>query len=232
MHAIQRDHAADHRGVAAELGSPKRVAQDDHAIASRRIFSGLEAASPGDRGAQHGKCVRRNRAAHDADGFTLSGKVVFGAGADGGDIHGAGPLLEEGHGRARKNARDANQAVRRAIGQRANQQRIHQGEHGRIPADSHGQREDRNGRKARRSAEHTRGVTDILQQSFESQKTPHIPALLRRYGHVAHLNMAQLACGLLLQRKVEFEFLGQFVVELRSPPAKDEPAPGRAAAML
>jgi hypothetical protein len=123
-------------------------------------------------------------------------------------------LLKEWHCRARKDARDANQAVRRAIRQRANQQRVHQSEHGRVPADSNGQREDRNGRKARRPPEHTRGVTDVLQQSFQSQKTPHIPALLRSYRHIAHLNMAQLAGGLLLQRKVEFEFLRQFMVEL------------------
>ena len=35
--------------------------------------------------------------------------------------------------------------------------------------------------------------------------------------------MAQLAGGLLLQRKLEFEFLRQIVVELRAPPAKDDP---------
>jgi hypothetical protein len=44
----------------------------------------------------------------------LSGKVVFGAGADGGDLH------------------------RPVIRQRANQKRVHQGEHGAVPVDSGG----------------------------------------------------------------------------------------------
>jgi hypothetical protein len=37
--------------------------------------------------------------------------------------------------------------------------------------------------------------------------------------------MAQFAHGLLLQRKVEFEFLRKLTVKLRAPPAKDEAAP-------
>jgi hypothetical protein len=37
--------------------------------------------------------------------------------------------------------------------------------------------------------------------------------------------MGQLAGGLLLQRKVEFEFLRQFMVELRAPPAKHDATP-------
>ena len=51
MHAVQRDDAPDHGGVTAELGLPKRIAQDDHGIAPRGIFAGFEAASPGYRGA-------------------------------------------------------------------------------------------------------------------------------------------------------------------------------------
>jgi hypothetical protein len=44
-----------------------------------------------------------------------------------------------------------------------------------------------NGRKARRAAEEAGGVTDVLQQSFESQEAPEIAAILRGGRDIAHL---------------------------------------------
>jgi hypothetical protein len=106
---------------------PERIAQNDHGIAPRSIFAEFEAATSGNRGGQHRKSVCRSGSADDADGFALPGEIVFGAGADGGDNHGTRLLLKERHRGARKDARDANQAIRLAIRQRAHQQRASSG---------------------------------------------------------------------------------------------------------
>jgi hypothetical protein len=221
--------------------APNRLLQsesliNDQAVAAGRILAGRERAATRHRRAEHREQVRRNRTGRDPLGFSVPRQVAPGTRAGRGDVHRPAPLLEEGNGCARVDPRNAHQAARFGIGQGPHEQLIHQAEHGGVAADAQRQRQHGDGGEPRGAGEHAGGEPNVLEQSLQTDETPHITTVLPSQCDTAHLAVAEFDCGPggesraavigLFHGPVRLHLLGQFALELGAPPPEHEPPPG------
>ena len=166
---------ADHIGIAAERAPPKAVAEDHHRPPGRQSFllEQKEPPQPGSR-AQQGKQASRDAAPHDALRLGLPQKNFVEHGERAG-VGENGILLAPGDNVPQRNALgplavgriglpDHHQTIRLGEWQRAQENRVHHAEHGRICADSQCQRGHGVYRDGRRLGQQPQAVAYVLEE--------------------------------------------------------------------
>ena len=177
----------------------------------RRHLAGVQLFRLVDAGPVHRGVVERAHVVEHA--ILIAQAVVIGANAD---LHLKTPYA----------LADPLQAVRRRIWKRAQQNRVHDAEHGRIRADADGQRERRGKRQNRIAPQPAKGVAQVLQELLHQVHVPCVPALLLALCHAIHGAQSRVAG--LLRRPSRGDLVLDPLLEMKLEFAVEPLAPPRA----
>ena len=160
--------------------------------------------------------------------LSLAGEVERERSAGAGDLHAAAALLQRHERSLGIEPGEPEQALRLGIGQRLQQDAIHQAEDGRGRADADRQRHDGRAREERLLAQPAPGDPDVLRERLERREPPRLAALLLERVEAAEALLRRLTRFLrgqptrsvLLGAPLEME--AQLLVEVLLQPAAEE----------
>ncbi len=232
--AVELKGAADDRGIAAESPLPQRIAQDDDGIALRHfVLFGPEGAAEGGMDAEQRKIRLGDVFGRDALPLVHAGEGRAGVREEGHVLeraalrapvavvrHGGAPAF---HLRPLDIAPQFDQAGRRGIRERAEDDGIDDAENGGVGANAEGQGENRHEGECGAVTQGSHRVAQVLPQGFEPVKRPHLSTGLLPQGGVAELvsggagGIFESHTGLAVPAgaggEMEFEFLFQLAIE-------------------
>ena len=172
---VERDAPSPHGGIAAEAAAPEALAQQHHAVIAPALVGRTHVAPHRGRDSQGAEELR----GHDQDADALG--LVAAREVDRPRVErGERPqrmverpvLVEAGRGGGRGRAVLARRLHELQLGgarvwQRAQQQRIHHGEHDGVGADAQGEHEQDHGREAPAAAHHAQAQAQVLREHVD-----------------------------------------------------------------
>ena len=190
-HPVELDDASDDAGVAAEFPLPQAVAEDGVAVTADGIFPCSERAAQLRGHAQNREEVRRDERGAQSDRLAAAGEIDLVAIRVPGDIHRSDLLAHLDERALRVGPGDADEALRRSVGQRFEQNSIHEAEDRRIGAQAERQSEHDDGAEARVLAKAARAIADVLKRGLQEAHSASIATAL-----LCLIEPADLAQGL------------------------------------
>ncbi len=173
---IQRDRLADDVAVATEAAAPQEFADDDHGLAFRTPFLFGERASQLRLHPERREKIGRDTRHRHLQRFAVSGEIWVVVRPYGHRLEGPIPVAHQLV--TKQSAAEVlglvlgvhtHQLLRIAVRERPQQQRVGDGENGRVRADSQGQSEDRRERESGVLAQHARAETEIPEERWHDE---------------------------------------------------------------